>query len=69
MSNYVYGAQQQTFGTRDSLPPGSTEKIVQGIQMDREFNRLSVVSAEKLDKTGTDFSGTIQNGIIDGGTY
>ena len=69
MSNYVYGAQQVTFGTRDGYAPGNAEKIVKGIQLDAEFARLTTVSTEKLDKDGTDFSGTISDGTFDGGEY
>lgn len=69
MSNYVYGAQQVTFGTRDGYAPGNAEKIVKGIQLDAEFARLTTVSTEKLDKDGSDFSGTIADGTVDGGIY
>lgn len=69
MSNYVYGSQQITFGSRDGLAPGNAEKVVKGVQLDQEFTRLATVSNEKLDKTGGDFSGTINGGTVNGGTY
>jgi len=71
MSNYVYGAQQVTFGTRDGYAPGNAEKIIKGTQMDSEFARLATVSSEKLDFDGTNFQGTISNpaAIVDGGTF
>ncbi len=64
MANYVYPAGPITFGTRDGLPPNDPDKVVKGMQLDFEFNELAQRSADKLDKTGNDFAGT-----IDGGTY
>jgi hypothetical protein len=66
MATYVYGAQQQTFGTRDTLAPDNPEKIVRGAQLDLEF---SAITSGKLDVSGTNFDGTISNGTVDGGLY
>ena len=60
MSNYVYGQQQIIFSDRDVLAPGQPEKAIKGSQMDAEFNRLTTVSAEKLDTNGS---------VVDGGTF
>jgi hypothetical protein len=61
---YVYGVDGNTttFGARDSLPPGNTQKIISGSQFDTEF--LAVADG-KLDRNddGTGFVGTIDGGV------
>lgn len=69
MTDYVYGAQQEKFSARDGRAPGDPEKTIKGVQMDSEFNRLGVVSTEKLNKDNPAFTGVMTGGTIDGGAY
>ena len=66
--NYVYPAGTITLGSRDDLPPGNAQKIISGAALDTEFIGIS---NGKLDKSGNDFEGRIENpnAIIDGGTF
>ena len=73
MSDYGYPTVPNniTFGARDDLAPGNAEKVVKGSQMDAEFNGLVTSVNSKLDKNAApgSFTGTIDGGVIDGGTY
>ena len=69
MTDYVYGSQQQKFSVRDTLPPGTPDKVVTGSQMDAEFDRLTTVSAEKLNVANPAFTGIMTGGTIDGGLF
>lgn len=68
MASYSYPANTISFGVRDGLAPGDPDKIVSGANFDLEFNGIT---SGKLDKSGTDFDGTIAdtNATVDGGTY
>ena len=68
MATYSYPAGPRTFGARDQLAPGSPDKVVSGAQLDLEYEGITT---GKLDKSGNDFDGTIQdaNALIDGGSY
>ena len=72
MSDYQYPQPGEiTFGTRDGLAPGSPEKVVKGIQLDTEFNALVLANTSKLDSNAQpgSFTGVIDGGDIDGGTF
>ena len=69
MSNYVYGVQQEKFSARDNRPPADPEKVIKGAQMDSEFDRLTTVSAEKLNVANPAFTGIMSGGTIDGGAF
>ena len=68
MADYDYPDNTITFGARDNLPPGDQDKIISGSALDTEFYGIT---SGKLDKSGTDFDGEIQNvnAIVNGGTY
>jgi hypothetical protein len=68
MASYTYPAGTRTFGSRDALATSNPEKTVSGANYDTEFN---AIETGKLDKSGTDFDGTISdpNAVIDGGTF
>jgi hypothetical protein len=73
MTDYVYGPT--TFGSRDSLAPGNTNKVISGADFDFEFNKLVASSASKLNSLNPVFTGTMNAGtsgdgsIINGGTF
>lgn len=70
MTDYVYPQLGSiTFGTRDTLAPGNAEKVVKGSQLDTEFNALVPSISSKLDISNPTFSGTLDGGNINGGTY
>ena len=71
MSTYVYPSLPSTitFGQRDGLAPGNAEKAVKGIQLDAEFIALVTAVNSKLDTNNPTFTGTMNGGIINGGTY
>ena len=69
MADYVYGDQQIKFSVRDSLAPGNADKVVKGIQLDAEFERLQVVSTSKLNDIDPTFTGQLNGGTVSGGTY
>lgn len=72
MTDYVYPQPGDiTFGTRDGLPPGNPEKVVKGVQLDTEFEALVVANTSKLDKAAQsgDFTGLIDGGEVNGGTF
>ena len=71
MSNYTYPQTGFTFGARDGLAPGNAEKVIKGVQFDPEFTALETAVNSKLDKAAQsgDFTGLIDGGTVDGGTY
>ena len=77
MSNYTVTTD---FAAKDSLPSGSSGKIIRGSEFTTEFNNISTAIASKANTasptfTGTvtipalTFTGTLDTGTIDGGTY
>lgn len=77
MSNYT---PETDFADKDSLPSGSPGKVIRGVEFSEEFNlvALAVNSKANTDNpvfTGTVtienlvFTGTLETGVIDGGTY
>jgi hypothetical protein len=70
MSNYVYPTPGLlSFGQRDNLDPLDADKVVKGSQLDIEFNNLVTAIATKLNIDNPTFTGTMNGGIIDGGTF
>ena len=74
MTDYVYpsgGNVPNKFSDRDALPPGDPEKVIKGLQLDQEFNALVTAVNSKLDKAAQagDFTGLIDGGSINGGTF
>ena len=71
MSDYTYTNNTFTFGQRDGLAPGSAEKVVKGVQLDFEFLALVTAVNSKLDSAAQagDFTGTIDGGSVNGGTF
>jgi hypothetical protein len=70
MSDYVYGPpSQMTFGTRDGLAPGDSDKTVKGSQLDVEFQNLVTAVNSKLNISNPAFTGIMTGGTIDGGTF
>ena len=73
MADYTYPSNpgNLTFGDRDALDPSNPEKIIKGTQLDWEFDSLAADSATKLDEAAQagDFTGLIDGGTIDGGTF
>jgi hypothetical protein len=69
MSNYTYPNTAFTFGARDALAPSNAEKIIKGTQLDAEFTALEAVSSSKLNSANPTFTGTMNGGTIDGGTF
>jgi hypothetical protein len=66
MPNYV---KITDFAIKDSLPSGNVDKIVNGKEIDDEYNELQSISAQKLDVANPAFTGIMSGGLIDGGTY
>lgn len=77
MSNYT---PTTNFGDKDSLPSGDPAKIIKGSEFTVEFNNIATAVASKANTdsptfTGTvtiadlNFIGTLETGIINGGTY
>ena len=71
MSDYTYTNNTYTFGGRDGLAPGDTEKVIKGSQLDFEFLALVTAVNSKLDSAAQagDFTGTIDGGSVNGGTF
>ena len=72
MSNYTYPNSSLTFGQRDTLSPGSTEKVVKGSQLDFEFNALVTSVNSKLNTLNPIIEGDLtgpSGARIIGGTY
>jgi hypothetical protein len=67
MSNYVY--QTGKFINKDSLPPGDPNKVVKGADFEPEFTGLQVAVNSKLNSANPTFTGTMNGGVIDGGTF
>ena len=77
MSNYT---PTTVFSDKDSLPSGDPAKIIKGSEFTVEFNNIATAVASKANTdsptfTGTvtiadlNFTGTLEAGTIDGGTY
>ena len=77
MSNYTVTTN---FGSKDSLPSGSPNKVIKGSEFSTEFNNLVVAVNSKADLaspalTGSatavnlTVSGNFEATLIDGGTY
>lgn len=66
MTDYV---KTTDFAIKDSLPSGNPSKIVKGTELDTEFNNISIASASKLNVNNPTFTGVMNGGTIDGGTY
>ena len=71
MADYTYPNTGFTFGARDGLAPGNAEKVIKWVQFDPEFTALETAVNSKLDAAAGagDFTGIIDGGIVDGGTY
>ena len=71
MADYTYPQTGFTFGARDGLAPGNAEKIIAGSQFDPEFTAIETAVNGRLEKAAQagDFTGIIDGGIVDGGTY
>jgi hypothetical protein len=67
MSDYNY--QNGKFSDKDSLPPGDPQKTIFGQDFEDEFPNIEVAVNSKLNIANPVFTGTMQGGIIDGGTY
>jgi hypothetical protein len=77
MSNYTVTTD---FAAKDSLPSGSSGKIIRGSEFTTEFNNISTAVLSKADLNNPQFTGvvnipamtftgTLTTGTIDGGTY
>ena len=70
MANYTYPQSGITFGGRDALAPGDTQKTIKGVQLDPEFEELAARSADKLNTLNPSFTGVMTGGgTVDGGTF
>ena len=69
MSDYSYPNTGFTFGARDGLAPGNAEKIIKGTQFDPEFYALVTAVNSKLNIIDPTFSGEMNGGSINGGTF
>jgi len=56
MSNY---SKTTSFGAKDTLPSGDTNKIIRGSEFDTEFDAIAVASATKSDSASPTFTGTV----------
>jgi hypothetical protein len=66
MPNYV---KITDFAIKDALPTGNVDKIVNGKEIDDEYNELQSISAQKLNVANPAFTGIMTGGLIDGGTF
>jgi len=77
MSNYTVTTN---FAAKDTLPSGSSGKIIRGSEFTTEFTNIATAILSKADLsspqfTGTvfipalTFTGTLTTGTIDGGVY
>ena len=55
MANYV---KATNFYTKDALPTGTPAKIIQGAEIDAEFNAIATAITSKADTTSPTFTGT-----------
>lgn len=55
MGNYV---KATNFYTKDALPTGTPAKIIQGAEIDAEFNAIATAITSKADTTSPTFTGT-----------
>ena len=70
MSDYTYTNNLHTFGARDALAPGNSEKTAKGTQLDFEFEALVTAVNSKLNIIDPSFTGTMTGGgTVDGGVY
>ncbi len=69
MSDYSYPQTLHTFGERDGLPPGNTEKTIKGADFDPEFELLVTSVNSKLNHRDPAFTGIMDGGTIDGGAF
>jgi hypothetical protein len=56
MSNYV---KSTNFATKDTLPAGDSNKIVNGTEIDTEFNNIATAVSTKADTASPTFTGTV----------
>lgn len=76
MANYT---KTTDFASKDGLPPGDTNKVVRGTEIDDEFDAISTAIATKADLASPTFTGTVTaanltvsgtfSGTVPGGTY
>ena len=69
MADYSYPQTGFTFGARDNLAPGNTEKTIKGNQFDPEFEELQIAVNSKLNIANPAFTGIMSGGTIDGGVF
>ncbi len=69
MTDYIYPNTGFTFGERDVLAPGNTEKTIKGLQFDPEFDALVLAVNSKLNINNPSFTGIMDGGTIDGGDF
>jgi hypothetical protein len=67
MSDYNYSAG--TFSNKDTLPSGNAAKEIKGSDWETEFLAIKTAVNSKADKAAPVFTGPIDNGTIDGGTF
>jgi len=65
-TSYDYPKTGTTLGSRDSLPPGNSGKIISGAQFDPEFQ---AITEGKLDRDAPQTGETAFVGFIDGGLF
>ena len=66
MSDYT---RQVQFTPKDSLPSGNAQKIITGVDFDDEYNAVQTAVNSKLNISNPTFTGTMNGGVIDGGTF
>jgi hypothetical protein len=76
MADYSYPTAPNTitFGARDALAPGNSDKIIKGVSMDPEFSAIATGVNSKMNHTNPEFTGTMNaggtgGGSINGGTF
>ena len=69
MTDYSYPQTAFRFGERDGLAPGNTEKTIKGADFDPEFELLATSVNSKLNIEDPAFTGIMDGGTIDGGTF
>jgi hypothetical protein len=67
MADYNY--QTGKFSDKDSLPPGDPNKIVRGQDFEDEFPDIQTAVNSKLNIANPTFTGIMNGGIIDGGSF
>lgn len=67
MSDYNY--QNGKFSDKDLLPPGDQNKVIRGQDFEDEFPNIEVAVNSKLNTANPTFTGTLNGGTINGGTF